>query len=277
MKNVFDMDMERDGYDGQVFCINEVETAVAVKVDEMSEEISNATEQAEPSWAGIIVEIICWIIIAAGVRGVLDTDISLREAFANAPYVFAVIGVAAVVLLGIFVSRRKKMKRFEQSLEENQMMEVWDDTEKEVAKALGIPEDSRKVDVFAEIYEIKKGKKKVVHKPLIMNYCMNMYIKERKLCFADMKQEMGIPIEEISAIKKVKKRENIANWNKEEAYKSKKYKKYKITENNLGLLIKSYYSIRIDSIWGAYEIRLPDYEEEAVRLIEEITGKSVLN
>ena len=63
---------------------------------------------------------------------------------------------------------------------------------------------------------------------------------------------------------------------RKKVYNSKKYKKYKIAENNYGLLIKGYYSIKIDSIWGRFEIRLPNYEEEAIMKIEEMTGKRVL-
>lgn len=260
-------------YDGEMFCTKEVGTTTSQKLDEVYDEVYDVTQTAEKSWFIIVVEIICMIIVFGCLSGLLRAEATLKEALSNAPLVFVIAGLAAIVWLLIFMSQKKKV---DQSLKDNHMMETLENMEEEAAQELGIPKDCRKVDVFADIYEIKKQKKKAVHEPMVMNYCMSLYVKESRICLADTKQEFSFPIEEITKIEKSKKRQNIVNWNKEESYKSKCYKKYKIAENNYGLLVKGYYSIQIASVWGEFEIRMPNYEEEAVRYIEELTGKSVL-
>jgi len=105
---------------------------------------------------------------------------------------------------------------------------------------------------------------------------MDMYVKGEMLCFADAVQELSIELKDIVHLEKIRKKIYFGEWNKQDGYKTSKYKKYKIKEYNEGLFIKEYYSIQINSIWGRFEIRLPNYEEEAIMKIEEMTGKRVL-
>jgi len=276
MKNIFDIDVSKGCYDGQMFCTKEVQLDTAEKLDDVCEEIVLAEEKTQLSWPVVIVEILCIIIVAGFINGIINAEVTIKQAFANAPYLFVIAPVAAIVLIVIFIRQKKMQKNMESHLEETGVLENLDEMSKQAAEELEIPEDSMRVDVLADVYEMKKGKKKPLDAPIILNPVMDMYIKGEFLCFTDATQEMGIAIEDIVQIENVKKRFSIAEWHKEEKYKSKKYKKYKIAENNYGLLIKGYYSIRINSIWGEFEIRLPNYEEEAIRKIEEITGKSVL-
>lgn len=57
---------------------------------------------------------------------------------------------------------------------------------------------------------------------------------------------------------------------KDISHKDPKYKKYKIIEENMGYVIRGYYRLVIDSVWGQYEILVPNYEEDAIQKIEEM-------
>jgi len=274
MKNVFDIDVNKGKYDGDVFCTKEVSIEMAEKVGESYGELDAAIEKTQQSWISIIIELICMMFVIGAVGGIFRTGI--KESASNAPLLFVVALVAALIWFLIFLRQRKKNKTAEKYLEENQVLESMNEMMEEVAKELGIPDDSIKVDVLADVYEIKRGAKKSLSQPVTNSGVVDMYTKGEYLCFADAEQELSIAIADITQIEKIKKRISIAEWHKEEDYKSKKYKKYKIEPNNYGLLIKWCYSIKIDSIWGRFEIRLPNYEEEAIMKIEEMTGKRVL-
>lgn len=277
MKNVFDIDVSKGAFDGEVFCTKEVALDTAEKIDNAYEKFSSAEEKTQQSLPSLIIEIICIIIVVACVNGILGAEVTIKEAFSSAPYLFVIAFVAAIVLVVIFFNKKKKQKNMEKYLEQNEILENMEEMEKLAAKELEIPEDSIRVDTLADVYEMKRGKKKLLIAPVTFNSMMDMYVKEGFLCFADVAQEISIAIEDIVRIEKVKKRLSIGEWHKQEEYKSKKYKKYKIEQNNYGLLIKGYYSVQINSLWGEFEIRLPNYEEEAVMKIEEITGKRVLS
>lgn len=274
MKNVFDFDVNKGKYDGDVFCAKEVSIEIAEKVGESYGELDAAIEKTQQSWISIIIELICMMFTIGAVGGIFKTGI--KESASNAPLLFVVALVAALIWFLIFLRQRKKNKVAEKYLEENQVLESMNEMMEEVAKELGIPDDSIKVDVLADVYEIKRGAKKSLSQPVTDSGVVDMYTKGEFLCFADAVQEISIAIDDIVQIEKVKKRLSIGEWHKEEDYKSKKFKKYKIEQNIYGLLIKGYYSVQINSMWGAFEIRFPNYEEEAVMKIEKITGKSVL-
>ena len=69
---------------------------------------------------------------------------------------------AAIVWLAIWLHGRKKEKKLFQYVEEENILEDIEKWEKLAQNELEMPEDKIEVDVLAEAYEIKKGKKKRV-------------------------------------------------------------------------------------------------------------------
>ena len=274
MKNVFDINIEKDGYDGKAFLSRQVSLDLQDKIEQASVNFMEEEQKSQISLPLIIVEIICMIIVFGVLRGVIEIGIS--KMFSNAP--FLAIGgiVAALVWLAIWLHGRKKEKNLFQYMEEENILEDIEKWEKLAQNELEMPEDKIETDVLAEAYEMKKGKKKPLFKPVTGNPEFNMYFKEDTLCFADMTEEYSVPLEDITLIKRVKENVTIEEWHKEVDRKDPKYKKYKIATNNYGLLLKGYYSIQIQSMWGEFEIQMPDYEEEAVMMIADKAGKSIL-
>jgi hypothetical protein len=77
-------------------------------------------------------------------------------------------------------------------------------------------------------------------------------------------EEISIPLA-IVEIRKINKKALVGGWNKDESFKSGKYKKYKIKANNFGaLFIKPYYAIIINDRIGQYEILVPCYDLDEV-------------
>ena len=277
MKNIFDINSDRGVLDGEIFCTKEVSLETAMVSDEAVAELEKIEGKAEQSWISMGIEGLCIFFLAACIKAVTNTEVTMKEAFQNAPYLFILAAVALIYLIVLFFRKRIKKRRVEKQIEESDLVENMEELYQKIRDELEIPEDSLSVDVLADVYEIKRNKRKSAISPVVVNSMVDMYVKGDKLCFANAEQEISIAIHEITKIEKVKKRLSIMEWNKEEPYKDKQYKKFKLEENDYGILVKWYYSVQIDSLWGQYEIRFPNYEEDAVRKIEEITGKRVLD
>ena len=274
MKNVFDINVEQDGYDGKAFLSKQVSFDLQDKIEKASVEFMEEEQKSQISLPLIIVEIICMIIVFGVLRGIIE--VGFAKAFSNAPFLMIGGIAAANVWLAIWLHGRKKEKKLFQYVEEENILEDIEKWEKLAQNELEMPEDKIEVDVLAEAYEMKKGKKKPLFTPVTGNPELNMYFKGENLCFADMTEEYSIPLADITVIEKIKKNVTIEEWHKEEDRKDPKYKKYKIATNNYGLLLKGYYSIQIQSMWGEFEIQMPDYEEEAVMMIADKAGKSIV-
>ena len=244
------------------------------KIEKASVEFMEEEQKSQISLPLIIVEIICMIIVFIALRVLIE--VGFAKAFSNG-LILMIGGIAAaIVWLAIWLHGKKKEKKLFQYVEEENILEDIEKWEKLAQNELEMPEDKIEVDVLAEAYEIKKGKKKPLFKPITGNPEFNMYFKEDTLCFADMTEEYSVPLEDITLIKRVKENVTIEEWHKEVDRKDPKYKKYKIVTNNYGLLLKGYYSIQIQSMWGEFEIQMPDYEEEAVMMIADKAGKSIV-
>lgn len=273
MKNIFDIlscDDEQGVYDGEIFCTKHVSSELEEALDKATDNLADATAKADLSWPIIIFQYICGLTSIILVASLFEVAVEMGIKILLEKWILVLAAVitgsiwGAIELLG-----KKKEKQVIESLENEHIWDEIDELDNKTAVEMDIPEDNMAVDVLGEIYEMKRGKRKSACQPITLNGSTTMYFREGYLCFFDGAQELSIPLREITNIEKRKKRMSIANWNKEEDYESSKYKKFYIVPNNYGLLIKEYYSIQIQSIWGEFEVRLPEYEEEAVNRIRE--------
>ena len=274
MKNVFDLNLGQEGYDGTMFLSKQVSFDLQDKIEKASVDYVEKEMKSKISIPLLIVQIICMVIVFGVLRGIIE--VGLKKCFENAPFLIVGAIVAALVWVGIWLHGRRKEKKLAEYVEENNVAENMDKWTAMAEAELEVPEDKIGVDVLFEIYEMKKGKKKPISEVVTGNSSMSMYFKENNLCFFDITEEYSISLNDISHIEKVKKKITIDEWHKEVEHKDAKYKKYKIATNNYGLLLKGYYSIWIQSMWGEFEIRMPNYEEEAVMMIAAKAGKRIV-
>lgn len=269
VKNIFDVRENRDGTDGQVYCTRSLSIEKEEELEKSAEEILEIVDKMQPSWPVIVLEILCTILVVSGINAFFDADISLKEAFARAPMMWIAILAAGVILIVIKIREKKKLKNATQKIEEGESFSQIELAEKAALDELGVPEERYEIDVLMSSYEWKKEKWKKVHKGLFdyINMPFHVYKEENKLCFTDCTQVYEIPVSDIKGMEKIQKKVTIDSWNKEEEIRDKKYKKYKITTNDVVYYIRGYYKMNIDGIWGAYEILVPEYEEEVVGII----------
>lgn len=163
-----------------------------------------------------------------------------------------------LLYLPLMFVQRKRSREVAETVENTLLLERTESLYQASRQQLGIPDDAQEVDIISTVYRIKNGREKILY---TQNFSASVYHKSECLCFADTTQVYSIPLSSIRESVMVKKQITLPNWNKEDAYNSKKYKPYRIRENNIGqYFIRHYLSIRIAEERGEFEIMIPEYD-----------------
>ena len=124
--------------------------------------------------------------------------------------------------------------------------------------------------------ELSNGKIKINTSSFFqyINTDVLVYIKQDCLCLSTLFEEISIPLKSVIEIRKVAKRALVGNWNKEDSYRSEKYKQYKIKLTNYGFyFFKSYYAIMINDPLGKFTFFVPCYD---IDVIESLTNLKIV-
>lgn len=226
-----------------------------------------------------IVRVICefvGLIIAFGIfRALLKEDsVSLSQAYQNAPWLFWVGGVCLAIWLILAAIGRKKKAEVMSSDESTYTSSNLDSISSNIFAELGVPADARDVDILSFTYKNKKGTAVAVTKGFARtpytNYEYKIYVQDGSLCLANLEHRYEFPLSELRAIRTVKKRIAMAQWNKEMGYNDGIYSVYKITKDQYDCYyIKPYHILEFEhngDLWGIY---FPCYEKP---IFEKLTG-----
>lgn len=248
----------------------------------LEQSMENSEQTIEKSKLSLPIRIGHWIcgavalFVAIGTFKALggEDGVTLIEAYQNAPWIFWV-GGACLLIWGILklIGNHKQNK----VLETDESAKVFDNLDKtcnDILAELGVPSDSKEIDILSFFYKEKNGKIKVCEKPMQMapyfNPIFHIFKDSENLYFANLEQKYAIPLSSLKDIKSVKKTIRVMEWNKEEMYNEGIYKKYKMNEDNYGCIFcKPYHILKFEhnnELWGIY---IPCYE---LPVIEEITG-----
>lgn len=184
--------------------------------------------------------------------------------------------VLAAVLGGIFVYNVliKKPAEAPKVPEEDttRYKKMTAEAEENAKKQFGIPDNAAEMDVLSFMYTEKDGKFKVFSRLGVSIYLNNpkkVFVKDGKLCFADLTTLFSIPMDTMGDMRMVDKTINLPWWNKENPYNSAKFASFRIRPNNLGTLsVKTYYEIPFTSDANEdFILCIPPYEAETFEKI----------
>lgn len=278
MKPVFGTDLTTDKNNTQInsekFICAEPSQALAHALEKSSEQASKRIEKTKLPLLLRILQFVCAVVMIATIRGILESGVSIAEAFKNAPGVFWTAGLtlAVWVLLTLWAKQRQKSV-----MNSEESIEAFADLEEKaeaVYNELGVPHDAKEADILLFFYKEKNGKIKVCEKGMQVYQYLNEAVKvhrdSKNLYLTATDGKCAFPLESIKAIHTVKKRIILAIWNKDESFNKGVYKQYKMTTNNYGSIFCKYYHIievnQNGEQWGIY---IPCYE---LPIFEELTG-----
>lgn len=275
MKNVFGINItdnkSNESPDGEVFVTAKISDAQQKALDR---EFENAEKADEKKDLPFLLSILYYLTLAAAAccvagvaKGLSRGEVGFAQAYRNAPAVFWIGGVCAVVaaVLGIFKHlRKKKVENSEETkLEEHRVQTL----EASNYLTLGVPETATDIDILTFRYKIKNGELKPATLA-VANYAnaqLKAFVRDGMLCLADLSQCVSIPLDEITGIENIQKRITVLGWNKPTACNQGEYKPYKITTDNMGVLhFKSYCAVTVNHNGETFEISLPPYEQPVI-------------
>lgn len=274
MKLFFGIDVtqnqEKTAFDGDVFTEQQVTQAQKKALDDNLENLHAMEEQAKLPLAFRIAKFAAMLLAVCGFVGILRADVSLQQAYKNAPWVFYGTAIAAVIW-GLLAIWERQRTRKVAGAEENQLLIKRNQTIRDNAYSmLEVPVNAPLVDVLAARYQVKNDKVKIVNQGLeaYTNPEMRIFVKNGVLYLADLERKYAIPKEELVGIRKIDKRRWINSWNKETAYNEGVYKQYKMTTNNYGqIFFKPYYQLIIRHADQEYALEFPPYELEVFQIL----------
>ncbi len=280
MKPIFGIDITLDKNNENINCDKFISKSISGETkqgfEEKTEGFNDTVKKSQlPGWIQIVKYILGLyaIIVAVGVLRAL-TSVGIQQAFSNAPVLIISGIVCAALWLGLHLYSKKKEKDvFEEMDAEEQVASIEEDVNK-IYEELGVPQNAAAVDILLFKYKEKDGK--IIPKTVGMQTCeffnmeVKIFVRDGKLHLADVENLYSFDMSRLKSIETINKSTSLLSWNKEIGYDEERYKKHKISVNNLGnIIIKPYHILTLEhngEEWGLY---FPCYELE---IFEILTG-----
>ena len=201
-------------------------------------------------------------------------NVTMAEAFENAPFIFWLMGGCGVVWLVLTILTNRKAKNVMEGEGFGQSTRRLEGEIDRVFRELQVPEDAKQVDVVQLTYRWKNGTVKISttgsETTPYPNVALRVFRREDVLCLADLENRYELPISAMRRLKMVKKPLVIQGWNKAEKLNDPFYKPYKLTMDNYERVhTKSYGLLELSHDGVDWALWLPPYE---LNYISALTG-----
>ena len=201
-------------------------------------------------------------------------NVTIAEAFENAPFIFWLMGGCGMVWLVLTYLTNRKAKAVMAGEDFNMSTRRLESEIDRVFRELQVPEDAKEVDVVQLTYRWKNGTVKISttgsETTPYTNVSLRVFRREDVLCLADLENRYELPISAMRRLKMVKKPLVIQGWNKEEKLNDPFYKPYKLTMDNYERVhTKSYGLLELNHDGVDWALWLPPYE---LNYISALTG-----
>lgn len=278
MKIFFGVDIttnkKNERMDGEDFIVDRVSEAQEKVLDQNGEALTELQKKANLPLPLRILYYLSGFITLCFVVGIIRGlgEVTLQEAFQNAPWIFYLVPISAIVWGLLALARRKYQKKFEESPEVEQAAKKAQALNQQSYDALGVPEDAVTVDVLCSRYAIKKDEP--VNRPFgpytFIATELKMYVEDDSLLLADVHQKFSIPLSSLVGIRTINKPVTMPVWNKDIPIDQPPYNSYSITVNQNGIRFQPYCALHIRDDYGKeYDLYFPCYE---IVPFERLTG-----
>ena len=208
------------------------------------------------------------VLIAGGIEA------TLAEGYRNTAWIFGAGAVCLSIFGILLVVQGIKVKKILKSEEYETGVDRLDKAVKAVEEELGVPSGAKETDILGFFYKMKDGEPKPVEKwsqtSIFVSEIFSAYADGENLYLSNMDGKYAFPLSSLKAIRTVKKRTAVGDWNKDDPMDSPEYKPYKLTEDGSGNTVcRQYHVLELERDGEAWGIWYPSYENPT---FEELTG-----
>lgn len=248
-----------------MFCTAEVPQSMADDLKRAKETLEKTVRSALPRALLIIktVSMIVALILVTGIIRSLD-KVTLVQAYHNAPALFWISGMAALIWLGCAIYVRTQVKRL---TGDSQLGSELESRAESVKRYLDVPEDTDWIDVL--VFRFKQDGSGLRFCGKAANGPVELYRQGNSLCLFDGLRIYSLPLEGASLhVLKLGVPVDGTTWNKDEGPDDKKYKKYGVTLYQTVQLGLSF-CCALDIVQGGepYRLLFPAYELDTMQCL----------
>ena len=235
MKNLFAAFKNTTENNFSKFFIRELSKENETRLNDLSEEGNTLSkEKLPPKWISVLSKVLIYLglflsfgFFAAAIKDFAGSFDTIG--------IFLYIGLGLIAIgVGIYIFVRNKTKKTNSDPDVKEYITETTKTIKECLFELDIPETAPQMDVFCVLMK-KNRKGEEVFKKLSLITFVNMefklFVENDLFCFGANDAVIGLPLDSIKNIVKIKKRAPIVSWNKNELFNAPKYKEYKLYSN----------------------------------------------
>lgn len=267
-------DKRNTRFNGEEFIVQKPSDALASSFADSHKKAEEIIEKANMPFLFHIIKDICGLAVAVIAIGILKSDVSLEQAYKNAPDLFWAAGICAVIWVVILILGRHKAKTVLGTDESYQTFEYREGMAAAIYNELSVPDDAKEADILSFFYKLKNGTINPVDKGInatYYNYVFRVFKDDKNLYLANLNEKYAFPLSSVGDIRTIEKRICISGWNKEVPFNEDPYKQYKITRDDMDYIhCKPYYVIEINHNDEEFGIYIPGYE---LPVFEELLNK----
>lgn len=268
MKNLFSIEVKTGEQPDNKYVVKKTDGSVFEKQENVMMKVGEFQKKYSLPWYFKVIMYICAfaaaVIFLGTVNAVID-GASFSQAYKNAPYLFYICGASLLIFLLLWGISRYLIRKGEKDPQLQIVAQQVENTVSESFESLGVPAEAAEISVIVYLFKIKKGKRKPFSPFVSFNaHEMKIYSDGEKLYLADIDSVTAIPFTDIKEIAENKKRSQITEWTKDESFRSKKYKPYKIRSNGYCYFVKTY-SLKLNSDGEESEIIIPNYDLQVLQ------------
>lgn len=276
MKPFFGIDLTTDKnnslINGSEFLVGRPSPALTQALEHSLHKANEITKNSKLPPAFQILQRLCILITIIIICGIIRAGVTV--AYNNAPWAFWTAGICLVLWVILKLISIHKSNSVLGNNDNTYTFSHLESVSNSVYADLSVPSDAKDVDVLSFFYKLKNDKIKVRGKGMqlasYLNPVYKIFADSEYLYFANLDEKYAIPLSSLLSIKTVNKHTDTLHWNKAPSLKKEAFKKYKISTNNMGIIICQYYHIlefkHNNTVWGIY---FPCYELPA---FESVTG-----
>lgn len=260
-------------YDGNCFAARGLPQSQQRALDDCRTKLETLEKQAKLPLILRILKTVAMFVTMICIVSLLRAEVTLFQAYENAPWVFWSGGIGAVVwallaFMGYLTGKRvKDTEDYKFALRQVETVRANSLT------MLGVPKSAVPVDVLSMHYTVKNGKikRKTIGIADYANPEMQVFSDEENLYLADVEVCYAIPRASLAGIRKVDKRISVPGWNKPVAFNKGMFREYKLEANKYGqIFMKPYYQLVIRQEGEEMVLEFPPYELPTFR---KLTGQ----
>lgn len=268
MKNLFSVEVKTGEQPDNKYVVKKTDSSVFEKQENVMMKVGEFQKKYSLPWYFKVIMYICAfaaaVIFLGTVNAVID-GASFSKAYKNAPYLFYICGASLLIFLLLWGISRYLIRKGEKDPQLQIVAQQVENTVSESFESLGVPAEAAEISVIVYLFKIKKGKRKPFSPFVSFNaHEMKIYSDGEKLYLADIDSVTAIPFTDIKEIAENKKRSQITEWTKDESFRSKKYKPFKIRSNGYYYFVKTY-SLKLNSDGEESEIIIPNYDLQVLQ------------